>query len=167
MGGFRLGSCNACVVALHSLCLLQPQTMGNWELLSGVSGTMMSHSAVEQAQHGMDGILQSLQTSFQKCLCLNLLEFTIKWLVKAICYLRGSPVLGNRCKTTALRMEKKGKVSLNYVLTEHNQEKNESEENNLDPKGAAKANTEAHGSEVGCGKRLSEILMICLQKAAV
>lgn len=59
-------------------------------------------------------------------------------------------------------MEKKGKVSLNYVLTEHNQEKNESEENNLDPKGDAKANAEARGSEVGWGKDLSEILTISL-----
>lgn len=64
-------------------------------------------------------------------------------------------------------MEKKGKVSLNYVLTEHNQKKRkkkeeESEENNLDPKGAAKANAEAHGSEVGWGKGLLEILMIYL-----
>lgn len=66
-------------------------------------------------------------------------------------------------------MEKKGKVSLNHVLTEHNQKKkkDESEENNLDPKGAAKANAEAQGSEVGWGKGLLEILMICLWKAVV
>lgn len=39
---------------------------------------------------------------------------------------------------------------------------NESEENNLDLKGAAKANAEAHGPEVGWGKGLSEIVTVCL-----
>lgn len=40
---------------------------------------------------------------------------------------------------------------------------NESEENNLDLKGAAKANAEAHGPEVGWGKGLSEIVTVFVE----
>lgn len=86
-GGFILASCDAYMTATALLaCFLQPGPMGNRYLLSEVSGTTMSYFAVEQTQRGIDGIVQSLETSFQKCLCLNLLESTIKWLVKAIRY---------------------------------------------------------------------------------